>query len=273
MSITVLEGARNVVCPKCGNLVSFGSPDPRRFIRSSKCQLGILIALIAIMSGVWVCVGMGDSAVSQPSGVSEPGVDWIEYIGGDPRASDVGRVSFDLYQFNSDDTVRIVNMKSVPGDGGTVTNIWSPWFRPGDEPLSVDFINAELVTQSLYEEEYYDRLDTCYKYTVEVADDRYGYDMLTNHAYLHIRSADRLLSIGPNPQSYYAQDIIAIAVPLSADITGIYDYKPYRHIILDDWGVFYYDVTDITSHVSIHMAYVPGDDAPPLDRGEAEALR
>ncbi|MEA1958358.1 MAG: zinc ribbon domain-containing protein [Chloroflexota bacterium] len=269
----VEDGMTEATCPKCGNVVEHRSSNLKRRIRSPKYQLGILLALLAIMAGVWASVDIGDSGGAQSSCVSEPGTDWIEYIGGEPRAADIGRVSFDLYQCNSDDTVRIVNIKLIPGDGGTVTNIWSPWFRPGDELLTVDFINAELIEQYPYEEEYYGRLDTCYKYIVEAADDHYGYDMLTNHAYLHIRSTDRLLSIGPNPQSYYAQDIIAVAVPLSANVTSIYNYSPYRHITLDDWDVFYYDVTDITSHVSIHIAYIPGEDAPPLNWSEVEALR
>lgn len=271
--ITILQGAREVVCPKCGNVIPLQAPASKPRIRRPKYQIGMLLILIAILAGVWVCVGSGDSGKSQPQAASVPASSWIEDIGGEPHAANAGRVSFTLYQFNSDDTVRIVNTKLIPGDGGTTTNIWSPWLRPGDEMLDVDFINAVLISQYSYEEEYHGRLDTCYNYAVKAWDDHYGYDMLTARGYLHVRETDRLISIGSDPQDYYSQDIAAVAVPLGANITSIYDYQPYRHITLDQWDVFYYDTTDITSHVSIHIAYIPGDDAPSLDWADVEELR
>jgi len=262
-----------VVCSKCGNVITLQAHASKPRIRRPKYQLGMLLVLVAILAGVWVCVGMGGSGESQSQKSSVPRTNWIEYIGGESRAANAGRVSFSLYQFNSDDTVRIVNIILIPGDGGTITNIWSPWLRPGDEMLDVTFINAVLVSQYSYEEEYHGRIDTCYNYVVNAWDDHYGYDMLTARGYLHVREADRLLSIGSDPQDYYSNYIVAVAVPLSAEITRINDYQPYRHITLDEWDVFYYDTTDITSHVSIHITYIPGVYAPPLDWSEVESSR
>ena len=39
------------------------------------------------------------------------------------------------------------------------------------------------------------------------------------------------------------------------------------------WDVFYYDVTDIQTHISIRITYRPADDAPSLDWTAVEAAR
>lgn len=268
--VTVLDGMRETVCPKCGNVIRL---EQQRRISRSKYQLIVLILLLAVMGGMWAYVGTRGSAGSQSAGVAQPASQWIEYIGGEPRAADIDRRHFNLFEYHVDDTVRIVTTVYMSGSGSTRTSMWSPWFRPGDEMLSVDFIHARLVEQSPYSEEYHGVLNTCYKYIIDTQSDHYGYDMLTNRGYLHVRETDRLLSIGNDPQAYYAQDIVAVAIPQSATVTSIYDYEPYRHIALDGWDIYYYDATDISSHVSIHITYVPGGDAPELDWAEVEAAR
>ena len=79
-------------------------------------------------------------------------------------------------------------------------------------------------------------------------------------------------SIGVDPKPYH-QEIIAVAVPVKARLIRIYDYQPYRHVRLEEWDIFYYDVSKIQAHVSIHLTYRPDRDAPSLDRVAVEAVR
>ena len=106
------------------------------------------------------------------------------------------------------------------------------------------------------------------------SDDQFGYDMLVNNLpHLHTKHVHRLLSVGYDPELYYAQRIDAVAIPRSAKILDIYDHEPYRHLVIGDWDIFYYDTTDICRHVSIHIRYELGEDASPLDWAEVEAQR
>ncbi|NQT72104.1 MAG: hypothetical protein HQ553_04960 [Chloroflexi bacterium] len=84
---------------------------------------------------------------------------------------------------------------------------------------------------------------------------------------------DRFISIGCDPQPYYAQNIIAVAIPVNAIITSIFDYQPYLSITLEEWNILYYDVTDISGHVSIHVTFEPAGNPPSLNWTEVEEAR
>lgn len=273
--VTIPAGIGETTCSKCGNVIRLDDckQSQSRWVRSPKNQLFILVALLAMMGGVWMYVWIGDSAGSQSSGVAQPASEWIEYIGGEPRTAITGKIYFGLYEFHADDTVRIVSLVNSSDGEGKQAYLGGPWLRSYDDLLSVGFINSRLVTQFSDEQEYRGSTYYYYDYIVNVSGNPYGCDTLVNQGYLHVRETDRLLSIGCDPYPYCAQDIIAVAIPQVANITSIYDYQPYRHITLDEWDVFYYDVTDITSHVSIHITYIPGEDAPPLDWSEVESSR
>jgi hypothetical protein len=226
-----------------------------------------------MMGGVWAYIGTGDSGGSQSSGVAQPASEWIEYIGGEPHASVVGRCFFDLYEFHEDDAVRIVALVNASGDEGKQRYLGGPWLRSYDDLLSIGFINSQLVNQFAHEEEYHGNTYYYYYYAVNVSGSPYGYYALVNQGYLHVRETDRLLSIGADPYPYCDQRITAVAIPQTANVTSIYDYQPYRHITLDEWNIFYYDMTDISSHISIHVTYEPSEDALELDWAEVEASR
>jgi hypothetical protein len=273
--VTIPDGMTETVCSKCNNVIRTDDirQKQRRRISRPKYQLIILVLLLAVMGGVWAYIGTGDSGGSQSAGVAQPASEWIEYIGGEPRADTTGEIYFNLYEFHADDAVRIVAIFNISGDAGKQRYLGGPWLRSYDALLSVDFINSSLVDQYTLEHDYGGSLYYSYVYIVNVSGSAYGCDTLVDEGYLHVRATDRLLSIGCDPNSYFDQDIVAIAIPQAANITSILDYQPYRHITLDDWDVFYYDVTDITAHVSIHITYVSGEDAPRLDWAEVEASR
>jgi len=79
-----------------------------------------------------------------------------------------------------------------------------------------------------------------------------------------------LISIGCDPQPYYAQNIIAVALPVESNITSIEDYQPYQSITLEEWNILYYDVTDSNGHIPIHITFDPAGKPPSLDWTEME---
>jgi hypothetical protein len=273
--VIILDGMTEAACSKCGNIVRLDDirQKQRRRISRSKYQLILLVLLLAVMGGVWAYVGTRDSGGPQSSGVYQSASKWIEYIGGEPRATDVTPSQFYLWEFHSDDTVRQVRMVSRPNISGRQIAIGGPWLKSYDDILSFTLINGTLIDQTSQERDNRGVMNYCYSYYILANDDRYGFDILTNQGYLHVRETDRLLSIGADPQSYDAQYIHAIAISQTANVTSIYDSQPYRHIIVGEWDVFYYDITNISSHVSIHISYIPGEDAPELDWAEVEAAR
>jgi hypothetical protein len=266
---------RETVCQKCGNILRLDDvrQEQRHRMSKSKYQLIILIVLLAVMGSVWAYVGTRDSSGSQSSGVAQPASEWIEYIGGEQRAADVKTSQFYLWEFHPDDTVRQVRMLLRQNVQGQKVAIGGPWLESYDDILSFSVINGSLIDKTPQERDNRGVMNYFYSYYILVNDDQYGFDILTKAGYLHIRETDRLLSIGADPQTYDAQYIHAIAIPQSATVTSIYDYEPYRHIVLGGWDVYYYDVTDISSHVSIHITYVSGEDALELSWSEVEAAR
>jgi hypothetical protein len=199
----------------------------------------------------------------------EPGVN----LKGVPHTSNVAPRRFALWELHANDTVRLVEVITDPGDKGSQTWAIGPSLRSGDKVLSGQIIGGELLQKDTYEEVYLGRTYLRPRYKLKVSHNTFGYDMRVNHPpHLHINGDDRLISIGVDPKSY-AQEIIAIAIPVEARITGIYDHQPYRHITLGQWDVFYYDTSKISGHVSIHINYHPASDAPSLNWTTVEASR
>ena len=264
--VTIPDGMAEMVCSKCNNVIRLDDirQKQRRRISRPKYQLIILVLLLAVMGGVWGFVG---------AGLARHFNQWIEYIGGEPRVATSDRSDFTLYECHGDDTVRIVAMLNISDIGGKQIIMAGPCMLSYNGLLSVDFINGQLVNQYSSEHAYTGYTCYYYDYFINVSGSPCGYDILTDRGYLYFRETDRLFSVGCDPYPYFDQTIIAVAIPQTANITSIVDYEPYRHITLDDWDIFYYDVTDISRHVSIHISYESNGDAPKLDWAEVEAAR
>lgn len=220
-----------------------------------------LITAIVIMFGVLLYIG--------PL-APEPGVN----LEGEPRVANFTPRRFVLWELHADDTVRVLELLTLSHvKKGNPYQVCGQTLQPEDTILSREWIGGKLADEYTLEEVYHGKtyLRTCYR--LSASSDQYGYDMRIDHPpHLHIRNNERLISLGIEPKDY-DQEIFAVAIPINARLKRIYDYQPYRHIILDEWDVFYYDTTKITGHVSIHITYRPGDDAQPLDWDSVEAGR
>jgi hypothetical protein len=179
-----------------------------------------------------------------------------------------------LWELHADDTVRVVELLAQSHvEKGMPYQICGQSLRSGDTTLTQKWIGGEVMDKHTFDEVYrgktYQR--TCYR--LSASSRQFGYDMRIDHPpHLHIRDAERLISIGID-RKVYNQEIIAVAIPTSARLKRIYDYQPYRHVAMDEWDVFYYDTSQITRHISIHIAYRPGNDASALDWAAVEASR
>jgi len=212
-----------------------------------------------------------DETTSKVTGslLPEPGIG----MQGESRARNVSPRRFSLWELHSSDEVRIVDIVTDPGKKGQRQWVAGPSLRPDDKILSEQIIGGSLIKRTV-DDDYYG--GTTYLrpgFFIQSAFDNVGYDMwVKTPPYLHIGEDSRLISIGVDPKSYQ-QEIIAVAIPVESRIMQISDYQPYRHISIDDWDIFYYDVSDIQGHVSIHIMYRPGGKAKALDWPTVELRR
>ena len=272
--LDIPEGRDEAVCPVCGHVMPRDELLPQRRYLTGTGRLAVLILLLATLAGVWLYIGLDAGARDTKS------PQWNSLsIADEPRASNVTPRSFDLWELHPDDTVRLVNVDTYSYTGGLEARLAGPALRTGEQVIALEILGGELVDQATHEYEYRGKPFLWFEYTILASQNRPGYDMLLdNPPHLHTKRdgtpcPDRLISIGYDPQSYYAQHIVAITIPLDANVTRVYDYRPYRHVELEGWDIFYYDVTDIEWHVSIHINYIPGCNMTPLDYYAVEASR
>ena len=223
--------------------------------------LGVILLILAGIL-IWLCISSSPE-FSSPPATSSPSMNSI-FLSGEPRAFDANKSMFSLWEFRPDDTVRCIRVDTDSEDRVRKINFNGPWMHSSQELIDVDVYSGELIEYSFKEKEYKENNWELPTFTVSSSDYVCALEVLIDSPpYLHKLSTDtgepyRLISIGSDPQSYYDQDIIAIAIPIASNITDIYDYKPYRHITLHGkWDIFYYDRTDIDGHVSIHIKYEP----------------
>ena len=227
----------------------------------------IILVLLTVVT-VIALIRVGRHLASLGPG-PEPGLD----LDGPARAANVAYGRFVLWELHPDDTVRIVELITQVNATDSQARIDGPMLRSGDKVLTLKIIGGQMVDQTNHQAVDGKRTYLSTQYLINVSGNQFGYDMRVDHPpHLHINNEERSISIGVDPKPYH-QEIIAVAVPVKARLIRIYDYQPYRHVRLEEWDIFYYDVSKIQAHVSIHLTYRPDRDAPSLDRVAVEAVR
>lgn len=264
--VDIPDGSPGVLCPKCHTAVmpEDFQEQARPLYVSPSLLIALAVTIMALVAvvGVWLYIGPLAPEVSL-SFNEEP-----HAVSGVPRR-------FILWELHSDDTVRVVDLATNPQSQGLTCPYCGVSLWNTDDVISQRWIGGsvrgERTKEEVYRGETY--LRTCYM--VQISDgNHYGFDMRFTHLpHVHIQQDKRLFNLGMDPWEGRVQEIVAVAIPVDARIVRIYDYQPYRHIIVGDWDVLYYDITSITSHVTLSTDYVSGDDAPPLDPFYLEAHR
>ncbi len=181
---------------------------------------------------------------------------------------------FELWELHPTDVVRIVNVHdSKYATRGSEVEMGTPMLRPGDDVLAFAPINAELIDRRVEQPTYNGVTYMAFVYRLRLSGRRYGYDAAINHPpHLHVEEGTRLISIGVDP-SNYEQSIVAVAIPADSTARQVYDFQPYRQARFGGWDVYYYNVSQVRSHVSIHIRYYPGTDQAALDWPWVESER
>lgn len=231
-------------------------------MKASQRLRWLLVVLIFIGIGVWLYVG--------PL-APEPQLQLNQH----PRARQITPRSFTFWALYADDTARIIEFVTECRKPNTGTLLYGPSLNSKHAIVSFELLGGQLSQQPVWREETYGgKVYLRPHYVLDVDSEQYGYDIQVQHPpHLHVKGNYRLFSLGIDPSSYYAQEIIAVALPVAARIKNIYDYQPYRHITLDDWDVYFYDTTNIKQHISIHIYYRPTGESLPLDWQKIEMQR
>ena len=226
-----------------------------------------VLSLFAILSVVAITL-LAILSVRQNRPTDSPAGD----TGGNktPRSA---TVRFELWELHSDDTVRIADVIEQPSGASPKVAVSLPMLRPGDDILSLEFVGGKQTKETKGEAEYGGAKYQTLQYVLQASGNEYGYIARIVHPpHLHINGGERLISIGTDP-SGRKQAVIAVAIPGEAHIKQVADYQPYKTVEQGPWRVYYYDVTQIQSHVSIHIGYIPRGDAPFLDWSAVKAGR
>jgi len=109
-------------------------------------------------------------------------------------------------------------------------------------------------------------------------DQPYGINVETfNSAYVSLLAdGTRLLLLGTDNQSRFAQVVVAVALPEDTQVfedvfeqpedpdnpEGPQRYGPYRQRTIDGWTVYYFDTTYSTGREAIQIEFLPGQTTP-----------
>jgi len=279
-AVDVPDGVSEIRCWKCGNVFtpSFSSAWLyRRGVRDAFIIVFVLL-VFAVAGALAYAIGIdgrGSNTVIEGDVNVSATFSWVDVIGGAPRGTDVSPRFLDMWELHANDTVRVVLVfDKDPVFIGRQENLGAPLLDGYDEVKAVEFIGCEFNSTVTGSREYRGKEYCELYYDVKIAQSKYGFDMYIDRPpHIHIYEWGRIFGVGVDHSPGWGQVIYVVAIPQSAELVEIYDFQPYRHIIIDEWHVFYYDLTNSTTHESIHIKYVPGDDAPPLDWTKVEAAR
>ncbi|NQT72467.1 MAG: hypothetical protein HQ553_06815 [Chloroflexi bacterium] len=171
--VVVPKEAKGALCPQCDRPMILDKPKSRRRGISPFLVIGLIVAIL-MSGGIWVYFDVVDFDDTQ---TKETVID----IKSQPRASDVTPRIFDLWQLNSDDSVRRVIVLTDTAAEDLQVRVWAPSLRSGDNILSLETIGGELIDQSTHEDEYRGNMYLETVYTLLAEDDQYGYNMLIDH--------------------------------------------------------------------------------------------
>lgn len=277
--VIIPEGRPGGICKKCRRAVLLEELQQKPETGFLYLRLFLILIILASCGLLTFYVLQQTNTVSPIEGISfaditsslfpEPGTD----IQGEPRARNVWPRRFSLWELHASDNVRIVDIVTNPDKKGQQFRVSGPSLRADDKILSEQIVGGRLLKRENYDDTYRGVTYVRSNFLVQSTSDNVGYDMWVKAPpHLHISEDSRLISIGVDPKDY-RQEIIAVAIPIDSQVTRISDYQPYRHVTMGDWDIFYYDVSNIGGHISIHIAYLPGGKADTLNWPHVELRR
>ncbi len=190
--------------------------------------------------------------------------------------------NIDVWAVYPDDTLRFVTLfHPLPG-AGTSVDVAGPLVQSEENVLSAEVIGeGELLSTEFLPGPGQDSIFVYPQYTIsrEPQDESpYGVDVLTDQPpYLAadpVLPTQRVLSLGTAPHPYYAQVVVAVALPAGTQVVAIDGLQPYRETRVRGWDLYYFDITTAAADDAIGVTYIPAAGQPPeLDIERIEQQR
>lgn len=236
------------------------SPTAGRRSRADQTRRTVLIIILLLV------VVIGGSTAAGLAGAFEGGVRLN--TAATPR-------NIDVWAAYPDDTLRFVTVfHPLPGAGSSV-DVAGPLVQSEANVLSAEVVGeGELIETAYLPGPGQDSGFVYPQYTLsrEPEDDSpYGVDVLAELSpYLSadpLTPAQRILSLGTAPHPYYAQVIVAVALPAGTEVVTIEGLQPYRETQVRGWDLYYFDTTTAAADDAISITYLStaGREPPELD--------
>lgn len=207
--------------------------------------------------------------------------------------------STNIWIVDTDGTLRFVtlnySLQSPDGTFGGVTTVAGPYVNSAEDILESKSIGAISTNSEVLPGVSDDSGRVYEQFWLEQDPDSevYGVDILTtNSPYITDDENNpnvKILSMGASKQDFYVQKIVAIAFGPGTQIESIVQtveaapdlptpmpvsfMRPYRRIYLNNWLVYYFDTTSLSSDQTIRIQYRPGRGSAKLDFFEVDARR
>lgn len=234
-------------------------PGERRRTRFDHTRRNTFIVL-AVIAGVIVV-----------SAVAAFGVDQAQIA---PRRNTaVTPRNTDIWAVYPDDTLRHVTLfyQVRSAEDTAPLLVPGPLLAAEDDMLEEMPIGGEIASSELQSGPAQNAEQSFIMYTIDPApgvlegQEAYGVNVRTQDAPYIVPAVDgegQLIQLGTDPDSGYAQVIVAVALPSSAQVTDVPDMQAYRQVRIGDWQVYYFDATAPEEGDVIRVQYTFPEDAP-----------
>ena len=201
---------------------------------------------------------------------------------GDRRNTGATPRYLDIWAVYPDDSVRFAALFHPLEGAGATVEVAGPLVQAEVDVQSVEVTGGALAGTAYLPGPGQDSAYVYPRFTIQRAaadGSQYGLNVLvTGSPYLTVDPANpqqRLLSLGTTPQSYYAQVIVAVALPAGTPVSEFADLQPYRQTQVGGWDVYYFDTTSVPAGSAIRLAYSPqlGGSTPALNPQRIDARR
>ncbi|MBN2371419.1 MAG: hypothetical protein JXO72_13130 [Vicinamibacteria bacterium] len=171
----------------------------------------------------------------------------------------------DVWELHPDDRVLFVTLLHGQTVGSDI-RAGAPFLTPESRVVSETPIGGALKSRTESRRNYRGRNYLLTEYRLTTSSPSSGIEMLIDGLpHLRLQGGMRLLSVGADPQTRYSRRLVCVAIPEGSDSIEWRDFAPFQRSRVGEWEVLFYDTASIKTHVSIHVKYRPGPDAPPLD--------
>jgi hypothetical protein len=199
------------------------------------------------------------------------GVRWQEDAAA-RRNTDATPRYIDIWALYPDDEVRFVSRFHQALLANEEVQVVGPLVSSADVIQSAEALGGTIAsTETLPGTEHDSNLVyNLYTLTRDAGEAPYGIDVRsTQSPYVTVspdNPEERIFSIGTVPQDYYAQVVVAVALPADAEVVNSTpaagEMESYRFATVAGWRVYYFDVTDASGAEAIRLTYRLPDSEP-----------